>query len=65
MIIDLMSSKFDYYFRNGILSPRIVMKLFGEIIINTKQMQALERGIDLNRKEKIRKYDVIVDLLKK
>jgi hypothetical protein len=28
-------------------------------------MQALERGIDLNREEKIRKYDVIIDLLKK
>ena len=65
MIIDLVSSKYDYYFRNGILSTRIILKLFGEIIINTKQMQALERGIDLNREEKIRKYDVIIDLLKK
>ena len=65
MIIDLVSSKHDYYFRNGILSTLIILKLFGEIIINTKQMQALERGIDLNREEKIRKYDVIIDLLKK
>ena len=65
MIIDLVSSQYDYYFRNGILSTRIILKLFGEIIINTKQMQASERGIDLNREEKIRKYDVIIDLLKK
>ena len=65
MVIELISSKYDYYIRNGILTARRIIKMFSEIIINTKQMQALGRGIDLNREEKIRKYDVIIDLYKK
>lgn len=59
-IIKLISSQYDIYFKNGVLSAWVILKLFYDVIISTKNSQAIG-GIDLNREEKIRKYDVIIN----
>ena len=60
-IITLVSSQYDIYFKNGVLSAWVLLKLFYDVIISTKNSQAIGGGIDLNREEKIRKYDVIIN----
>jgi hypothetical protein len=61
MIMKMLSSKYDIYFKNGVLSAWKILKLYYDVIVNTKQAQLMNPGgIDLNREDKIKKYDVII-----
>lgn len=64
-IIKLASSPYDSYFKHGIFSAWIVLKLFYEVILNTKGCVAVGQGLDLNREDKLKKYDIIIDYLTK
>jgi hypothetical protein len=62
MILQMISSKYDIYFKNGILSAWKILKLYYDIIVNTKQAQLMNPGgIDLNREDKIKKYNIIIN----
>ena len=60
-IISLASSQYDIYFKNGIQAAWVILKLFFDVIIQTKNFQAMGGGIDLNREDKLKKYDVIIN----
>ena len=66
IILNMVSSHYDIYFKNGILTAWKVLKLYYEVIINTKQSQMLNpKNIDLNREDKIKKYDIIINYFEK
>jgi hypothetical protein len=66
MILNMVSSNYDIYFKNGILTAWKVLKLYYDVIINTKQSQMLNpKNIDLNREDKIKKYDIIINYFEK
>ena len=66
MILNMVSSHYDTYFKNGILTAWKVLKLYYDVIINTKQSQMLNpKNIDLNREDKIKKYDIIINYFEK
>ena len=66
MILNMVSSHYDIYFKNGILTAWKVLKLYYDVIINTKQSQMLNpKNIDLNREDKIKKYDIIINYFEK
>ena len=66
MILNMVSSHYDIYFKNGILTAWKVLKLYYDVIINTKQSQMLNpKNIDLDREDKIKKYDIIINYFEK
>ena len=63
-IVNLVKSKNDQHFLNGVLSSWVLLRMFQEVIIQTKAAQGLPGGIDLNKEDKIRKYDIFLGYLK-
>ena len=59
-ILNLCNSKYDNYFITGINSAWMILKLFYDRITSAKKNKFFS-GIDLNREEKLRKYDIIID----
>ena len=61
-IIKMINSKYDIYFKNGCLAAWNILKLYYNIIIQTKEsIYYSPKGIDLNKEEKIKKYNIIID----
>ena len=61
-IIAMCSSKYDIYFKNGILTAWKILQYLGSVIISAKQSQYLNPGaIDIAKEDKIRIYDNIID----
>ena len=63
-IKSLVQSKDQHHFLNGVLSTWVLLRLFEDVIISTKQSQQMGGGIDLNKEDKIRKYDVFISNVK-
>ena len=61
LVLGLIKGKYDQYFRTGINTAWIFLKLYYDVIIQAKGC-AFVSGVDLNREEKINKYNTIVDL---
>ena len=61
-IIKMINSKYDIYFKNGCLAAWNILKLYYNIIIQTKEsIYYSPKGIDLNKEDKIKKYNIIID----
>ncbi|MCQ2818276.1 MAG: hypothetical protein MJ252_13495 [archaeon] len=63
LILTLSSSKYDDYFKTGIKAAWVVLKLFSDVIIDAKRFGS-GGGVDLNREDKLRKYDNLVEYFK-
>lgn len=61
-ILSLIEAKYDNYKKVGVHSALIILKLFAERIISTKCTNSV--GIDLNKEERIKKCDKIIDIYK-
>ncbi len=60
-IIKMCKSKYDWYFKNGILSAWKILNYLGSVIIQAKQAYLLNPGMrDVSREEKIKIYDKII-----
>ena len=60
-IIKMCSSKYDWYFKNGILAAWKILSYLGSVIIQAKQNQLLNPGrIDVSKEDKIKVYDEII-----
>jgi hypothetical protein len=60
-IIKMCNSKYDWYFKNGILSAWKILNYLGSVIIQAKQSQLLNPGkIDISKEDKIKVYDKII-----
>lgn len=61
-IINLIKSKYDMYFKNGINAAWKILNYLGNVIINAKQKQILNGGnIEISLEDKIRVYDQIIE----
>ena len=60
IILNLCESKYDIYFKTGINSAWVILKLYYDRIISSKKSK-FSYGVDLNREEKLKKYDKIFD----
>lgn len=61
-IVNMCKSKYDMYFKNGILAAWKVLTYLEGVIVNAKQKQILNCGnIDIALEDKIRVYDTIID----
>ena len=61
-IIKMCKSKYEGYFKNGILTAWKVLKYLGSVIIQAKQSQLLNPGIiDISKEEKLKVYDNIIE----
>ena len=56
----LLESKYDNYFKTAFQSAFVILKLYQNIIIDAKTC-AFVSGVDLNREDKLKKYDKIID----
>ena len=59
-ILLLLESKYDNYFKTAFQSAFVILKLYQNIIIDAKTC-AFVSGVDLNREDKLKKYDKIID----
>ena len=59
-ILLLLESKYDNYFKTAFQSAFVILKLYQNIIIDAKSC-AFVSGVDLNREDKLKKYDKIID----
>ena len=60
-IIKMCNSKYDWYFKNGILAAWKILNYLGSVIIQAKQSQLLNPGmIDIAKEDKIKVYDKII-----
>ena len=60
-IIAMCSSKYDMYFKNGILTAWKILQYLGSVIVSAKQSQLLNPGaIDIAKEDKIKVYDIII-----
>jgi len=61
-IIKMCKSKYEWYFRSGILTAWKILKYLGSVIIQAKQSQLLNPGIiDISKEEKLKVYDNIIE----
>ena len=61
-VIAMCSSKYDMYFKNGILAAWKILQYLGNVIVSAKQSQLLNPGaIDIAKEDKIRVYDTIIN----
>ena len=61
-ILKMCKSKYEWYFKNGILAAWKILKYLGDVIIQLKQSQLLNPGIiDISKEEKIKVYDNIIE----
>ena len=62
VLIKMISSKYDIYFKNGILASWKILQYLNRVIIEAKKSQYLNpRDIDLEREAKKKIYDEIID----
>ena len=62
----MISSKYDIYFKNGILASWKILQYLSRVIIEAKKYQSLNpRNIDLEHESKIKIYDEIIEYYKK
>ena len=60
-ILKMCNSKYDWYFKNGILAAWKILNYLGTVIIQAKQAQLLNPGmIDVSKEDKIKVYDKII-----
>jgi len=59
-ILLLLESKYDNYFKTAFQSAFVILKLYQNVIIDAKTC-AFVSGVDLNREDKLKKYDKIID----
>ena len=60
-VIKMCKSKYDWYFKNGILTAWKILTYLGSVIIQAKQSQLLNPGmIDVSKEDKLRIYDQII-----
>ena len=65
VLIKMITSKYDIYFKNGILASWKILKYLKRVIIETKQNQYINmRNIDLEKEAKIKVYDKIINYYK-
>lgn len=65
ILIKMISSKYDIYFKNGILASWKILQYLNRVIIDAKKSQYLNpRNIDLEKEAKIKIYDKIIDYYK-
>ena len=60
LILTLSASKHDDYFKTGINAAWVVLKLFFDVIREAKNTPFVS-GVDLNREEKLKKYDLMIE----
>lgn len=61
-IIKMCTSKYDWYFKNGILAAWKILNYLGSVIIQAKQAQLLNPGrSDPSREDKMKVYDAIIN----
>ena len=61
-IVKMCKSKYQWYFKNGILAAWKILKHLGNVIIQAKHSQLLNPGIiDISKEEKIKVYDQIIE----
>ena len=61
-VIKMCKSKYDWYFKNGILSAWKILNYLGPVIIQAKHAQILNAGkIDVAREDKMKVYDAIIN----
>ena len=61
-ILKMCNSKYDWYFKNGILASWKILKYLDKVIIQAKQSQILNpRNIDISKEDKIKVYDQIIE----
>ena len=66
VLIEMISSKYDIYFKNGILASWKILQYLNRVIIEAKKYQNLNpRNIDLEHESKIKIYDEIIEYYKK
>ena len=62
VLIKMISSKYDIYFKNGILASWKILQYLNRVIIEAKKSQYFSpRDIDLEKEAKIKIYDEIID----
>ena len=62
LLIKMISSKYDIYFRNGILASWKILQYLSRVIIEAKKSQYFNpRDIDLEKEAKIKIYEEIID----
>ena len=60
-IIKMCNSKYDWYFKNGILAAWKILNYLGSVIIQAKQSQMLNPGmVDVAKEDKLKVYDKII-----
>ena len=66
VLIKMITSKYDIYFKNGILASWKILQYLKRVIIETKQNQYIinKRNIDLEKEAKIKIYDKIINYYK-
>ena len=65
VLIKMISSKYDIYFKNGILASWKILQYLNRVIIEAKKNQYYNpRNIDLQREEKLKIYDEIINYFK-
>ena len=58
----MRKSKYDWYFKNGILTAWKILKYLWNVIIQAQQSQFLNPGmIDIAKEEKLKVYDNIIE----
>ncbi len=58
----MCKSKYDWYFKNGILAAWKILNYLGSVIIQAKQAQLLNPGrSDPSREDKMKVYDAIIN----
>ena len=60
----MIGCKYDIYFKTGVNTAWTILNLFSDPIIDAMKTP-LSGGVDLNREEKIKKYEVIIDYFKR
>lgn len=66
VLIKMISSKYDIYFRNGILASWKILQYLSRVIIEAKKYQYLNpKNIDLEHESKIKIYDELIEYYKK
>ena len=61
-IVKMCNSKYDWYFKNGILSAWKILNYLGSVIIQAKQNQILNHGkVDISKEDKLKVYDKIIN----
>ena len=64
IILNLCDSKYNIYFKTGINTAWVILKMYYDRIISAKKSK-FNYGVDLNREEKLKKYDIIFDFFYK